>query len=97
MNSNVLLLNMFPDYEPPEALKSAVSQAAIVDAEIDPQNRALSIVIFSEQYIQLRDLEQICRGIESAYGLKTLTLLPLHPAAQLQNVPPEDLMALFVA
>ena len=97
MNSDVLLLNMFPDYEPPEALKSAVSQAAIVDAEIDPQNRKLSIVIFSEQYIQLRDIEQICRGIESAYGLKTLTLLPLHPAAQLQNVPPEDLMALFVA
>ena len=35
-NESVSILNMFPDYEPPEVLRESLSQAAIVAADIDP-------------------------------------------------------------
>ena len=36
MTDQVFFLNMFPDYAPPEELNAALSQAAIVAADIDP-------------------------------------------------------------
>ena len=47
----VYLTSMFPDYEPPEELLSALSQAAIVAADIDPSSRRVHVAVHSEQYI----------------------------------------------
>ena len=49
---------MFPDYEPPEELQQALSQAAIVAADIDPQTRKVSVAVHSDCYIPTRYLEQ---------------------------------------
>ena len=97
MNSNITLLHMFPDYEPPEALQSAFSQAAIVAADIDPETRTVSVAVRSPRYIPLRHIEQYTRDAEHLYGLRKLTITPQYPADQLHNILPEDLMALFVA
>ena len=50
MNQQVYLTNMFPDYVPPEELQEALSQAAIVAADIDPENRLVQAVLHSEKY-----------------------------------------------
>ena len=38
---------MFPDYEPPEELRAALSQAAIAVAGIDPATRRISVAVES--------------------------------------------------
>ena len=76
---NVLFLNMFPDYEPPEAL-SALHQAAIVAADIDPQTRKVEVCIHIREYVPQRLLNQAATDIASRYGLQTLTLQAVHPA-----------------
>ena len=58
MTEKVYLFDMFSDYEPPEALKSALSQAAIVAADIDAQRRRISVAIHSEHYIPKKDIDQ---------------------------------------
>ena len=97
MKQQVFFPNMFPDYEPPEALKSVLSQAAIVAADIDPEERSVEVAIHSETYIPIMDLEQVCQELRLSYGLKHLHITATHPAKELQKVTAEELMHLFVA
>ena len=94
---NVYLTNMFPDYVPPEDLAMALSQAAIVAADIDPESRAVSVAVHSENYIPQRLLDQAAREISSLYGLKRLELTATHPETELHKIEPEELMMLFVS
>ena len=88
---------MFPDYEPPEALRSAVSQAAIVAADIDPETRGVTVAVHSENYIPGRVLAQISKDICGLYGLRYLNLTATHPADQLQRIEHQELMQMFVS
>ena len=92
MEQNIYLTNMFPDYVPPEELMMALSQAAIVAADIDPAKKAVEVAIHSEAYIPGRLLEQAQRAIASCYKLNRLEIKATHPADQLQKIEPEDLM-----
>ena len=87
---------MFPDYEPPESLKSVLSQAAIVAADIDPAKGSVSVALHSPAYIPRRITDNISTDISNLYGLRRLELTFTHPAEQLQNVEPDELMQLFV-
>ena len=97
MAEQVLFLNMFPDYAPPEDLQQVLSQAAIAAADIDPQTRRVSVAIHTEQYIPSRSLEQVGREIAMSYGLQQVLITATHPAHQLQQIEPEELMSLFMA
>ncbi len=96
MKEFVSFLNMFPDCEPPEALKDALSQAAIVAADIDPESRRVDVAIYSETYIPKAALDAIAETIRASYGLKALHLTATHPESQLHLVTSEELMMLFV-
>ena len=96
MAETVYFLNMFPDYEPPEALKGVLSQAAIAAADIDPATRSVGVAIHSESYIPGKYLERVQREISASYGLQKLTITATHPADQLQSIELEELMSLFV-
>ena len=96
MREQVYLLNMFSDYAPPEALKEAFSQAAIVAADIDPELRKVAVTVHSERYIPARFLEQAEKEIAGIYALKTVKIAATHPQDQLQEMEPEELMALFI-
>ena len=87
---------MFSDYEPPEALKEALFQAAIVAADLNPAARTVSVVVHSDAYIPQRLLDQAAKEICEAYGLNRMELTATHPADQLHNVESEELMNLFV-
>ncbi len=93
---SVPLLHMFEDYQPPEALVSVAAQAAITAAHVNAQSRIVVAEMVSPQYIPKKDLLQLESGIAKEYGLHKLRLEPAFPADQLQSMPPEDLMALFV-
>ena len=88
---------MFPDYEPPEVLKSTFSQVAIVAADLDPEERALSLLVSATEYIPRRLLDQAERDIGGVYGLKRIQLQSVHPSSELYKIEPEELMNLFVA
>lgn len=96
MKKTVLLLNMFPDYEPPEGLKAALSQAAIVAADIDPASRSVHVAAHSDLYIPGRYAERMRKDICALYGLSNLQITLTHPAAELHKIEPNDLMWLFV-
>ena len=51
MEQKVYLFQMFPDYEPPEELHAALSQAAIAAADISAEDRSVHVVVHSENYI----------------------------------------------
>ncbi|MCI7639943.1 MAG: PolC-type DNA polymerase III [Clostridiales bacterium] len=87
---------MFPDYEPPEALHAALSQAAIAAADISAEDRSVQVVVHSEHYIPQRLMDQAAKEIAALYGLRRMELTATHPADQLTNIEPEELMNLFV-
>ncbi len=97
MSKSVLFLDMFSDYVPPEELQKALAQAAIVAADLDPENFSLDVAVHSASYIPQRLLEQAQQEIRSIYGLRKLTIQPTFPEDQLHKIEPEELMALFVA
>ena len=97
MEQKINLLNMFSDYEPPEQLRDLLSQAALVAADIDMENRRVHALIHSENYIPKRLLSQVSRDITTLYELHTLTIDSTHPASELAKIEKEELMNLFVS
>ncbi len=97
MNQQVYLFHMFPDYEPPEELYAALSQAAIVAADIDPEERTVSVAVHSEQYIPQRLLDKAGKDLSMLYGLRKVALTATHPESQLHQIETEELMQLFVS
>ena len=97
MEEQIFFLNMFPDYEPPEELYAALSQAAIAAADIDPETRSVHVALHSDRYIPQRLLEQVRKDICGLYGLQKLELTATHPESELQKIEPEELMWLFVS
>jgi len=97
MSESVSLLNMFSLYEPPEALESVLSQAAVVAADIDPVKRRVDVCIHSAGYISRDTLNRVCDRIREAYNLDGLRITVTHPADQLSRMEPDELRELFVA
>ncbi len=97
MNEQVLLLNMFPDYEPPEDLQRTFSQAVIAAADIDPGTRSIQVAFQTPTYIHTQKIEKLTSGICQLYGLRSLELVGTYPADQLHAMEPEELMGLFVS
>ena len=97
MTQKVYFFDMFSDYEPPEELRAALSQAAVAAADIDAQHRRISVALESDFYIPRRILDQAAREISKQYGLSDLELKAAHPETELQKIEPEELRDLFVS
>ena len=96
MENRIFFTQMFSEYEPPEALENALSQAAILAADLDPEQRSVTLSVFCRQYISDNQCESICGGIARAYGLHRVHISFSHPKDQLHTVPFSDLRDLFV-
>ena len=96
MSQKVYLTNMFPDFEPPEELQAALSQAAIVAADIDPENRSVYVAIHSDTYIPRRLLNQVGKDLALMYGMRAIHLIATHPAEELHKIEHQELMQMFV-
>ena len=96
MSEIVLFLNMFTEYQPPEAMKDLLSQAAVAAADIDPAARKVSVAIHTPKYIPQRLLDQVAQSICDSYSLVAMELIATFPADQMSSIEPEELMAMFV-
>ena len=96
MSETVYLLNMFPDYEPPEEIRKALSQAALVAVDIRAENRSVEVAAHTDTYVPRRLTRQAEKDILSLYGLQNLEITLTHPAAELSKIEPEELRDLFV-
>ena len=96
MSESVFLLNMFPEYVPPEKIAEAFSQAAIVTADIDAENRCIHVAAYNRRYIPRRMIETVERDAAVAYGLAKLHIEMVHPEEELAKIEPDELMMLFV-
>ena len=96
MSEQISLLNMFSIYEPPEALRNALDQAAVVAADIDPEKGRVEVCLHSETYIPASLMKTAAADICSAYGLRDVFITATHPASQLTAVQPEEIRELFV-
>ena len=95
MNESVFLLQMFSQYQPPEELYLALSQAVIRDADLDPQKRYISVCLEAPRYISYKAITQAETEIAACYQLKKLQLRVSYPQSELANMDTEDLMSLF--
>ncbi len=96
MNERVSFLHMFPDYQPPESLHGMLSQAAVSAADIDPEERSVTIHISCDRYIPRRLLDEACGDICALYNLRNVKIIPTFPGTQLTEIEPVELMAMFV-
>ena len=96
MSETVYLLNMFPDYEPPEEIRKALSQAALVAVDIRAENRSVEVAAHTDTYVPRRLTRQAEKDILSLYGLRNLDITLTHPATELSKIEPEELRDLFV-
>ena len=96
MSETVYLLNMFPDYEPPEEIRNALSQAALVAVDIRAENRSVEVAAHTDTYVPRRLTRQAEKDILSLYGLRNLEITLTHPATELSKIEPEELRDLFV-
>ena len=96
MKENLLLLDMFPDYEPPEEIRKALSQAALVAVDLDPASRTVEAAAHAETYVPRRMTQQLEKELLELYGLNRLHVVLTHPAQELSKMEPEELRSLFV-
>ena len=96
-HEEVYLHHMFPDYEPPEELKEALSQAAISAADIDPEERRVHVDLCSPVYLPQRLLEQMGKDLANLYGMRSVTFWARHPDHQLHSIEEGELLQLFVS
>ena len=96
MSQEVYLLNMFSEYQPPEALQDALSQAAIVAADLDASLGSIHVAAHAPNYIPKRLIDQAEKEISRLYGLRNLSITVTHPEDQLHCIEDEELRDLFV-
>ena len=83
MKQTVYLLDMFSDYEPPEGIRAALSQAAIVAADIHAENRSVHVAAHSPEYLSRRILDRVEQDIAGLYGLAHAEITVTHPETEL--------------
>ena len=79
MTEQIYLFHMFPDYEPSEEVFAALSQAAIVAADIDPEAGRVEVAVHSQYYIPQKLLDRTAKDIAMLYGLRSLSLTATSP------------------
>lgn len=92
----IRFLNMFPDYSPPDQLRTAFDDAVIRAADIDSEKRRVTVAVDIPRYISKRELDSAGMQIAAVYGLNGLCIEPCFPENQLHLIAPAELMQMFV-
>ena len=96
MTKRVSFLQMFSQYSPPAPLEELLAQAAIQNAELDMEERAIFLELQCAAYIPRRLLDGACRDLRELYDVHRVEILPHFPGEALGRVEQEELMQLFV-
>ena len=75
----------------------ALSQAAIVAADIVPETRSIHVAVHSTNYIPQKTWDSAAKDIKELYGLNRLEITATYPSSELQKMKTAELMQLFVS
>ena len=84
-------LQMFYEYQPDEPLRALYEQAAVCRAEIDPLQKCVSLELRLADYVPARTLEETAQALAGLYGLRTVHISPLFPAAAAEKLEAAEL------
>ena len=90
-------LEMFFEYQPDEPLREALSQAAVSHAEIDRDNRSVTLTLQMPVYLPAQALAQTAQALCALYGLRSVSILPQFPAEALSALDGQELSRLIVS
>ena len=96
MTKRVSFLQMFSQYSPPAPLDELLAQAAIQNAELDMEERAIFLELQCAAYVPRRLLDVACRDLRALYDVRRVEMFPHFPEGTLSQVEQEELMQLFV-
>ena len=96
MKDNILFLNMFSMYTPPEPVGQLLAQAAIRAAQIDPNRRWVGVELDCGCYIPLSVIKQVSRDVCAVYGLSEMEIIRHIPQEAIGQIEPAELEELFV-
>ncbi len=96
MKDNILFLNMFALYQPPEQVEPLLAQAVIRSAEMDLVSRTIELELDCESPIPNGVLRRVSRDVEGIYQLKKIDITAHFPAAVLYKLDPGELTDYFV-
>ena len=96
MTKQVSFLQMFSQYSPPAPLNELLAQAAIQNAELDMEERAIFLELQCAAYVPRRLLDVACRDLRALYDVRRVEMFPHFPEGTLSQVEQEELMQLFV-
>ena len=97
MDSEVCFLNLFAAYEPPEHLKTVLSQAVISAGSIDPVERTVSLCLQCSRYISQADFDTVSQDVLRLYGLSHVHIEPVYPPQELKKLSGDALASFFIA
>jgi len=97
MNEYIPFLDMFSAYEPDAEGYAYLCSAKVIGADVDAERRRVDVTVSSDTYIPMIQLRYARQQIMAFYGLQELQIRTKYPGDVLQDMLPEDLMALFVA
>ena len=89
-------LEMFFEYQPDEPLRAALLQAAVSHAEIDQENKTISLNVLFPAYLPARDLREAEQALCGLYGLHRVTIKPQYPASELQKLDGAELSRVLI-
>ncbi|MGM9523509.1 MAG: PolC-type DNA polymerase III [Faecousia sp.] len=90
-------LEMFFEYQPDEPLRAALLQAAVSHAEIDQENKSISLSVLFSEYLPAKDLQEAEQALCGLYGLHRMTIKPQYPASELQKLEGTELSRVLIA
>ncbi|MDD6642817.1 MAG: PolC-type DNA polymerase III [Firmicutes bacterium] len=90
-------LEMFFEYQPDEPLRAALLQAAVSHAEIDQENKSISLSVLFSEYLPAKDLQEAEQALCGLYGLHRVTIKPQYPASELQKLEGTELSRVLIA
>ncbi len=96
MTEHIPFSQMFSQYTPQPPLEQLLDGVCITDAELDIQERTITLALLCPRYIPARLLEQLAGEICGLYDILKLRLLPRFPEESLAEIEQEELLHLFV-
>ena len=93
---NATVLQMFPRYAPEPDRQRLLEKTEVLDAEIRPEDRRITLHFSAENYIPQRILTAVAQDITRSYGLHELILEPRFPGETLTDLDFSELEELLI-
>ena len=95
MSETVFFLNMFSDYRPEDA--ELWEQVQVRGAVIDPEERRVSVELFSPVYVSGKRQRTAISDLRRIYGIHNLELRLTYPAEAVTQAEPRDFSDVLIA